>query len=236
MKHRLWMILLAALTVGAWAEAGETLALTVHYDNGDPNETRSVWTDKYYVDAQDRLVHWVRVTRSDFVGEPDTTQESRFHWEGLTVTWAGSSFRGMMILGDGGMSGLLGDYSSWWTIEKEGNGVRLKGEGWEATWYSDGGYQRSGRVGYVTQGARITKSVEGRVSDFVIVDRRPGALTATFYGSYVSDDEWVPTGTVTLSGAGLPHSQPEIALFHSQVLERLVPFPVSAPFVCGGKR
>ena len=83
-----WLaVLWVACAWGVEAEGKETLALTVHNDNGDPSEERFIWTKQYFVDAQGRLVREHKVEESAFVGEKEIVTDTRFVWGPDSLSW-----------------------------------------------------------------------------------------------------------------------------------------------------
>jgi len=234
-----WWILgwLLGLAVAGWSE---TLALTVHNDNGDPNEERWVWTEQFFVDDQGRLVRNKRVTPGPFVGDPETVTETTYTWAPGRVTWEtkGGEWGPVEVeLVDGQMIWSGGSTFRW----LPGPGVAWEDGFFRYSWSKEAGFDQSVMEGidtadrvvheYHTLGARLQETVNRRPSDFLLLDRSPRRLQGTFYGNFLEENGWVPTGEIVLSGPGLWHPDPLVRLAHAVFLNRLFDVPVWPPFV-----
>ena len=192
MKQLLGSILCLCLTTLGW---GETLALTVHNDNGDPGEAHSIWTQTYYVDDQGRLARTHRVTQGEFIGDPEIKEDTVYHWEAGRVWWETKAPAAPIHYQIDFEDDLL--KLTWVNLkQKEYHGVEdIRGTPGESVRWEDGKYRYSwsrehgfemrlldaapdGRApanGYEfsTDGSRITTWLDRRLTSFLLsIERR----------------------------------------------------------------
>ena len=209
---RMWGVaLLVWGSAFGWADAGETLAMTVSYDNGDPGEEPIVWTQEYWVDGEGRLVRWRQ-------GEAETV----FHWSADGVTWAPSralpagslSFRDLVA-----SRGPAGE-------------IRWTDGGEEFSWSLSSGYQEWTSVEgkphqvYTTEGSRLSKWFHDREEERWFLDRSPKVLRVLFGAVFLDANGWAATGECRVEGPGLWNPDPRIVLIHALILHRTLAIPL----------
>lgn len=234
------------LTILLWLAAApacaETLALVVHYDQGDVGEEHRVMTTSYFTNDAGLLVRRVLVSRGEY-GDPDTTYERIYHWDKDGVSWSTNEEDAVPLprslrFQDGSLLRTIGDAlveaPSW-----AGPPKTLRYLDAEQTTWSDGdfvfcwaagrGYseQQFGassagsdpRFGWTTSGGSLVEWFKGNENNRVILDRRPTAIHGTFVQPNEQLTGWNVTGELDVSGPGLWHPDPLVRLAHMSILD-----------------
>lgn len=246
---RRWMVALFLLgaVAGGW---GETLALTIHNDNGDPGLARSVWTRQFFVDDQGRILRELRVVDPDFIGEAPTITERFFHWEEDGVWWedpvAGGIQRTEYRFVDKGRIEVQTSRTTlsepeqrdtWVVLWSEEGDVTWEWGRYRARWSRTKGYSAvripdpnapsQEEVDCRTDGSKMTFWTNGHEYSRILIDRSPQSLKGIYVTQNEALDGWISTGEITLKGPGLWTPRTDQNVVHAMVTLE----PLAAPFV-----
>lgn len=247
MKPFLMALSLLGWLAGGW---GETLALRIDNDNGDPGLARSVWTQEYYVDEQGRLVRSHYVAEPEFIGEEPVVKNRAYHWEPDRVWWEEQSPKGLerteyRVIEPGTIQATtslepekaeLNPKDSW--IVKWSAGAEVV---WETNWYRSKWSSQKGYSEYKipqlgsdqeelacqTEWSKLTFWINGHEYKRVLLDKSPSALVGWYVSMKESLDGWETTGQTRLTGRGLWQERAEFRILHAL----LVPDELAMPFI-----
>jgi hypothetical protein len=235
----LWMILLAALTVGAWAEAGETLALTVHVVTMPPNEEGQDYREAFYVDSSGLLIRIRRVSVEPLRDGSPSDYSTVFRWVGHSVEWSDASEKGHATVEDSVVSIDRGNGAQSVRFAYDAERVQWERPDWTSSWSPSVGFasgppepsDEPQQFGYATAGARLTEWFRGHPNTTVILDKTPRAYRGTLVEPNDVGPGWLTVGFLEVSGKGLWSPQVWVRELLVAILDESGRYPLWVPFV-----